>query len=141
MPLGQCLSDHPGIVGMGVAAGVGTLASVGLAVGAGWELGASDHQTTPRRRRARRVLGGALLGMGLAGVASARIAFMTAGVCGNIDCHERQREVELVTRNASALLIASGAGLVTAMARHDRVRLQSMYLAHGGGISLTLWFH
>ncbi len=125
---------------MAVAAGLGTLGSVGLAAGAGWKLGATDRQATPRHLRTLRALGGALLGLGLAGVASARFVFMTAEGCGDLDCHERQREVDLVTRNASALLIASGAGLVTAMARRDRMRLQFMHLAHGGGVSLTLRF-
>lgn len=136
--LSQCLVDHPGLVGMGFAASLGSLASIGLAAGAGWEFGASPRQVNSRRQRVLRAVGSTLLGLGVAGYASIRIGLTTGWECANIECHERQREADLVARNVGALLAASGAGLLTAAARGGHVKVQPMRLARGAGISLTV---
>lgn len=65
---------------------------------------------------------------------------MTSWECGNLECHERQHEADLVARNAGALLAASGAGLLTAAARGGRVKVRPMHLARGAGINLTVQF-
>lgn len=136
--LSQCLIDHPGLVGMGFAASLGSLASIGLAAGAGWEFGASPRQANSRRQRVLRAVGSTLLGLGVAGYASIRIGLSTGWECTNIECHERQREADLVARNAGALLAASGAGLLSAAARGGRVTVRPMRLARGAGINLTV---
>jgi len=136
--LSQCLTEHPGLVGMGFAASLGSLASIGLAAGAGWEFGASPPHANSRRRRVLRAVGSTLLGLGVAGYASVRIGLTTGWECANIECHERQREADLVARNAGALLAASGVGLLTAAARGGRVKVQPMRLASGAGINLTV---
>ena len=136
--LSQCLVDHPGLVGIGFAASFGSLASIGLAAGAGWEFGASPRQANPRRQRVLRAVGSTLLGLGVAGYAAIRIGLTTSWECTNIECHERQRETDLVARNVGALLTASGASLLTASARGGRVKVQPMRLARGAGINLTV---
>ncbi len=136
--LSQCLIDHPGLVGMGFSASLGSIASIGLAAGAGWEFGASPRKASSRRQRALRAVGSTLLGLGIAGYASIRIGLSTSWECANIECHERQRELDLVARNAGALLAASGAGLLTAAARGARVKVGPMHLARGAGINLTV---
>lgn len=136
--IAQCLADHPGVVGMGVAASLGSLASIGLAAGAGWKFGALRRQSNSQRQRVLRALGSTLLGLGIAGYASIRIGLSTSSECTNSECHERQREADLVARNAGVLLAASGAGLLTATAHGGRIKVQPMRLARGAGINLVV---
>jgi len=137
VPIGPCLAEHPGIIGTGVAAGLGALASIGLATGAGWGLAARGPGT--RRQQVLRTLGATLVGVGLAGFAGAGLASVTGSGCASedLDCHARQRGSDLAVRNVTTLLLASGGGLLAAT-RRDRVRVQPMRLAHGAGLSLTV---
>lgn len=123
---------------MGVGASIGAVASIGFAAGAGWELGARPRRTGPRRQRVLLALGSAVLGIGVAGFVSTRIAFMNSGQCGDSSCLERQREANLVARNGTALLASVGAGLLTAAARSNRVNVHTMRLAQGAGINVTV---
>lgn len=133
-----CVADHSGLVGMGVGASIGSIASIGLAAGAGWELGASPRRASPRRQRILLALGSAVLGIGIVGFVSTRFGFMNGGQCGDSDCLERQREANLVARNGAALLAGVGAGFLSAAARTSRVNVQSMRLAQGAGVSVTV---
>lgn len=133
-----CVAEHPGLVGMGVGASIGSIASIGLAAGAGWELGAKPRRAGPRRQRVLLALGSAALGIGVAGFVSTRIGFMNSEQCGDSDCLERQREANLLARNGAALLASVGAGLLTAAARNNRVNVQTMRLAQGAGINVTV---
>lgn len=111
--IARCVADEPGLVAASVGGGLGMLASVGLAGGAGWARGGSASRSDRTPRRGARAVGAIFVALGLSTIITSTAQF---GECATSQCHSDMRIVDLVVRNAGALLVAGGTGMLT----HDR---------------------